>query len=377
MKDGRMKYHSNMFDRNYISLKEVGVSINEMNNLIKYYTPIRKFVYERFTPSLLDLFPAKSHCFLYQGLVEFHLVTYSQQSKTIVRYRTRMDYTTSSKKEDIITGRIAFTILSRYYKVPHLNHDPRYENFCGRRDNGCYSACGYMWYSKEYEGQKVQAYCYDRNSAYSYAMLQPMPDTSKEPRKGFIIPGKEVGYIIDQDYYLHAVYSGYSDYIFPLMESPFKKFVKTWYTKKKYAKAKEERLKAKAVLNYSVGYLQNVNPFLRASIISYCNSDVEKLRDENTIYCNTDSIVSLKKRTDLPFGKEIGQWKLEEQGLFAYVGYDYQWYDENKTAVRGIPKIWLDDDFDIVENKSYTSLNFYYYDLETRRILRDEKKHQT
>ena len=134
------------------------------------------------------------------------------------------------------------------------------------------------------------------------------------------------------------------------------------------------KLKAKAVLNYSIGYLQNINPFLRASIISYCNSDIESIKDEDTIYCNTDSIVSLKKRKDLSFGKDIGQWKLEEQGLFAYVGYDYQWYDEKKTAVRGIPKLWLDDDFDIVENKAYTSLNNYYYNLDTRRITKNEIK---
>ena len=130
------------------------------------------------------------------------------------------------------------------------------------------------------------------------------------------------------------------------MESPFKKFVNRWYEEKKNAKTKQQKAKAKGMLNYSVGYLQRVNPFLRSTIIYYANKMIKDLVDENTLYCNTDSLVSLVPRNDLNIGTNIGEFKVEHEGQFAFRGFNYQW--DNSVSYRGIPKSWFKPGFDIL-----------------------------
>ena len=47
--------------------------------------------------------------------------------------------------------------------------------------------------------------------------------------------------------------------------------------------------------------------------------------DENTLFSNTDSIVSLVPRSDLKISDNIGDFKIEHQGDFIYLdAYHYQ-----------------------------------------------------
>lgn len=47
--------------------------------------------------------------------------------------------------------------------------------------------------------------------------------------------------------------------------------------------------------------------------------------DENTLFSNTDSIVSLVPRPDLKISDNIGDFKIEHQGDFIYLdAYHYQ-----------------------------------------------------
>ena len=246
-----------------------------------------------------------------------------------------------------ITGLEAYRVLSMY---THIN------KVIDSKEDAPFSAKGLLWKNKKYEGQRVQAICYDMNSAYSYAMIQDMPDTSVPP-KAKVIGAGEIGFDVNGN----RQTSGYSIYVFRLIESPFKKFVQTYYDKKNKAKTKAERRKAKEYLNFCVGFLQNRDPFTRAQIVGLANDLILSLIDENTLYCNTDSIVCLKEREDLKLGDNIGEWKIEHRGDFAYVGFNYQW-NLDKPSIRGKTKSYFKDNWDILKDELPECNNSYYFD---------------
>ena len=110
-----------------------------------------------------------------------------------------------------------------------------------------------------------------------------------------------------------------------------------------------------------MGNLQNHNPFYRATVVSRANNLIKSLIDENTIYSNTDSIVSLVERHDLPLSKDIGGWKVENKGEFAFIGFNYQWNKE-KPHYRGIPRSWFPKNYDILTDELPTCGNIYELD---------------
>ena len=247
-----------------------------------------------------------------------------------------------------VDGGEAFRILSQYYKVPRFTD----ETILGM------SASPLLWKNKKFENTRQKAIGYDLNSAYSAAMLKDMPDTSVPPQAKQI--GKnEIGFIEmpteNGGMSLVPKFKGFSLWVFPLMKSPFTKFVEKWYDKKLDEKTKD---KAKGVLNYSVGYLQKVNPFLRATIIGYCNELIKSYITEDTLYCNTDSIITTKPIPELTIGTGIGEWKVEHEGMFAFKGFNYQW-DYKAPHFRGISRKWFPKDWDILKDKLPTCGNLY------------------
>lgn len=55
------------------------------------------------------------------------------------------------------------------------------------------------------------------------------------------------------------------------------------------------------------------------------NKFIKNLMDENTLFSNTDSIVSLVPRPDLKISDNIGDFKIEHKGDFIYLdSYHYQ-----------------------------------------------------
>lgn len=208
------------------------------------------------------------------------------------------------------------------------------------------SASPLLWNNKKYNGTRQKAWCYDRNSAYSYAMLQEIPDTTNALGPGVLEEG-QIGFIRapkwskpDEDQLMAIFEVGKEcQWRFPAMKSPWVGFVTKYYTMKKRAKTYEEKMKAKSYLNVVIGNMQNHNPFIRSCIVTRTNNDMLKLIDENTLYVNTDSIISLVERKDLVIGDGIGEWKVEHEGLFAYKGFNYQW-NFDVPSFRGVPKAW-------------------------------------
>lgn len=264
-----------------------------------------------------------------------------------------------------IDGAEAFRILNMYYKVPRLKIGTD-------REKDYMAASPFLWKNPDFEGKRVKAWGYDKNSAYSEAMLSPMPDTSKEFRKWDYVKEGEIGFLqipknpknIYEGSKLISKNSGFCEYIFPKISSPFSEFVHTWYEKKQNPETKE---KAKEVLNYCIGYLQNINVFLRAAILTAAENNIKSKMDQNSIYVNTDSIVSISERNDFEISNNLGAWKIEKIGKFAFVGYNYQW-DNDTPAYRGIPGSWFPKNWDILKNEIPSAGNIYEFNPEKMRV---------
>ena len=241
---------------------------------------------------------------------------------------------------------------------------------------------GLLYSNPKYNKQRISGcYGYDMNSSYPNAMLKKMPDTSKPYKINSAIGENEIGFVTGVEIKkdgtvettIRPVFKGIAEFVFPLMDSPFKKFVEVWYSKKKNAKTKDEKEKAKQMMNYAIGYLQKHNPFLRATILYYANLAIEEKIDGDTLLCSTDSLISKRKRDDLDTGKEIGQFKLEHEGDFYYNGMNYQWNLEIPTY-RGVPKRWFKKGWDMAKDELPKAGNLYYFDKETLTLM-ETKKH--
>lgn len=226
---------------------------------------------------------------------------------------------------------------------------------------------------------------YDINSSYAFAMLRDMPDTSKSPRvaerfKFLKLQANEIGFKqFDGRLIVTDIKGDICKFAFPRVESPFKKFVAKFYEAKKNAKDKEERQQFKDILNFAVGYILRKNPFIHSAILGYARQYIERLKDENTLYINTDSIVSLKRREDIEklLGDDVGQFKIDHQGTFRRVNGAYQWQGD-KPKARGYSKEWFNDNFNILTDDMPTQeANKYILIKDNKRfkiVLKDEVK---
>ena len=347
--------------------REQYITVDEMNDHLQYVFKYYNVIYR----DKLTTETFKRNAFIHDGMVNFKL-TYKKGSFACT-YICRKDGTEATQQ---VNGGEAFRILSQYYKVPKMTEEVVGRQVCGRNSEGGMSASPLLWHNPKYENMWLEAYGYDLNSAYSSAMLEPIPDTSKPMKSGIIKEG-EIGFEEipnpknQSNTMLVPKFSGFSLYIFPLMESPFKRFVENWYNKKANSlPGSKEKNKAKGVLNYSVGQLQNVNPFIRATIIGRCNKLIESLIDEDTLFCNTDSIVS-RKPLNVKIGNGVGEWKIEHTGKVAYTGANYQW-DDGELSFRGIPKTWFPKDWDITKDKCPKAGNLYEFKDKKLRLVKYE-----
>lgn len=317
---------------NFKRIKTVYITAPEMNKHLAFVKKNRTVV----------LGPRTSRCRSREianielKIVNFHL-TYRDNGTTIT-YVCRLDGEAMKQKKDGLT---CFTTMCKYWSAPRLKDEKIFgyhQTTTGKIAWVISPTEQLLYYNKKYNGQRfLNCYGYDMNSAFSRAMLEPIPDTTKLAGIERKIKAGEIGFRLDGEVVFEE--GKFANFIFPAMESPYKRFVEIWYNKKMKAKTPEDREKAKEVLNYSVGYLHRRNPFIRNCIVSRCNNLIRSLIDDNTLYCNTDSIVSIGRRPDLEanLGPNVGQWKLEHEGAFAFKEYSYQWNDA-EPKYRGIPK---------------------------------------
>lgn len=339
------------------------VNLKEANSILSYVKKVGGYI------RLGEYIPAihgslKNNCYIEDGM-RFIYMTCRYKGKVATYV---FDKITASKKE---AGRVcalgmkAYNCLLKFVDKQFLRSIVRPENMVeGNKNILPFSTSPFLWFNEKYNRQESDAISYDMNSAYSYAMLGDMPDTSEVKSVDIkcynlgIVRKGEIGF----DAYGNLVKEGcFALFRFKTIPSPFKKFVDYYYFLKKNAKNKEIKQHAKDILNMSVGYLQRINPFIRATIVSRANNLIKDLIDKNTLYCNTDSIVSLKPRKDLTLGEGLGEWKVEHKGKFRYVDYNYQW-DNTLPSYRGIPKAWFNESYNILTDDIPVCGNLYELD---------------
>lgn len=272
-------------------------------------------------------------------------LTYRRNNKTIC-YNARMD---GADPKQQITGMRAYTTMCQNLLPWHMPNLRDYKPFGYHKTKTGKTAWAIeptkqlMYFNKELNNSRYEdCYGYDRNSAFTWAMMQPIPNTDKEPDLLRKTKSGEIGFNLDGSVCFEKGH--FCNFIFEAQESPFINFAKKWYLKKRDAKTEADKEKAKETLNFCIGYMHRTNPFIRNCIVARSNNYILSLIDENTLYCNTDSIVSRRRRRDLELdlGKELGQWKIEHRGDFAYKDFTYQWNDTIPTY-RGIPKKWFEN----------------------------------
>lgn len=282
----------------------------------------------------------------------------------------------------VIPGKQAYAIMAQYYKAPKMEDWICAKMLDGKPNFDVLSSSPIVWTNKAFEGQRVDAVCYDVNGAYGWALEQPIPDTSKPPRRDGFVGDGELGFLVDGEVpslswgkRLRLVLpGGWANFVFPAMESPYKKFVDKWFGLKYEGKTKDVRLKAKNVINESIGYLQLINPFIRACVVERCNKRMKSLLNEDSIYCNTDSICSSVKRGDIVVSNKLGDFKIEHRGQVATRGDCYQW-GLSVPTYRGIPKKWFlafeeknGRPWDITKDPTPENGNDWGFDVIERRL---------
>ena len=201
---------------------------------------------------------------------------------------------------------------------------------------------GKIWVNEEFTKKWVKCWAYDINSAYPNALLSDIPDVNNNLGAGLIEEG-QVGFRVSfEDGYLEEITSGYSEYRFNLIESPFKKYVSLKYSQLQWAKSrgdKEAATNIKLSMNSAIGVLRNHNPFLYCHIITTARNYIEKYIDENTISVNTDCIYSAAPRSDIPLGSDIGLFKeLPQNGSEIFFrNTNYIWKEDKESSLRGVP----------------------------------------
>ena len=217
-------------------------------------------------------------------------------------------------KEAVRRMSIAFKI-QRTLEIMHI-HPSKIE-----------SAKPILYKNEKFNGVAVEAYEYDLSEAYAQMLKLPLPDlnTVKYDAK---IDENQVGFYALGEYLYCSFEKGKEcQYVFDLMPSPYVKWVNRIDNKIKRAINKNEVKELKSNYRYAIGDLQNINPFWRCIVVERCNQLVLKYKDKNTVYCNTDSIVSTVRRLDIENDNNF-KWALKrEKEIFKWQKdkMNYQW----------------------------------------------------
>lgn len=276
-------------------------------------------------------------------------------------------YIDKDRMEDDLFGYQAFNIFKRYVDVNTFKLNPNDFGFSSISEIAHSKA--FQFYNKKYNFTKQIAYEYDLNSAYTSMCCSKMPTVLLRKDDYLKDIKTEVGFN-EVDGYLSFVENDFEicDFVFKLERiKGFTEFFLSYYEKKKKAKLKGNKRKSqyyKNIMNYVIGYLQKINPFVKAYIILNLNKKmfnyVDKYYDD-ILLSNVDSLISKRDLSNvLPISNNLGDFKEVRKGEDFYMyGYNYQWNFE-PPSYRGIPKAWFENYQEIMKKEfdlSKTSVN--------------------
>lgn len=240
------------------------------------------------------------------------------------------------------------------------------------------SAKPFIGFNEKFNNTEHHVVCYDLNSAYAEPLMDKIIDTYN-PRYMDYVGKDEVGFRFNDDDLKMVKPGKMADIVFPIIDSPYKDFVKKYYDIKKTApRDSKERDLAKQILVITVGLFQNTNPYLRAYIIGRCNEKiayfVNKYKDKVCMW-NTDAVYSTERIEELDnlIGDNIGQFKIEYEGLFRQKGQNYQKVDVHETSYRGVMKALFDKDFNLLTDGLPKVILPYVMDKETFELLKNKE----
>ena len=243
------------------------------------------------------------------------------------------------------------------------------------------SAIPLLYKNEKYNGIPTYAYEYDLKEAYAQMLRKPLPNLYSI-KYDAIVGDNQVGfYRYEQDLRCTFKKGMECEFVFDLMPSPYIKWLDRLEKKVELAKTAEEKLEIKSLYRFAIGCLQHINPFWRSIIVHRCNQLVESLKDEYTIYCNTDSLVSEKRRFDIESSTEY-KWALKrEYELFKWQKdkLNYQWNTE-VPHYKGIYKRYIryynkthDRNWDILTDPFPTEVK-HKFTLDRRSLTIHENK---
>lgn len=266
-------------------------------------------------------------------------LTYKKNNKWI---NVAHNLSFSDKKEDlteITDPKTAYSTMQRYCHFPDLKYKYGYSECEGKISWDILNIGALRYFNKEKEGKRYNnCIGYDMNSAFLNACIDlEIPDTEKVPKTKCRVKEGEIGFRWDG---IPVFYPSLitCEYVFPVtINKDLTRWAKTIYRRKKDAKSKNEKQHQKDMGNFAIGCLARHNPFIRNCIIDKSNKNMLKLIDNNTLLCNTDSIVSLVERPELKISDNLGDFKVEETGDFALSYNGYQW-NNNFPKINGFVK---------------------------------------
>ena len=235
-----------------------------------------------------------------------------------------------------------------------------------------HSAKPVLWFDDDYNLTKINIFEYDLNSAYGWGLkVAPLPDT-RYPLGLGILEKNQIGWSWNGTL---GLIGEECPYRFPLMSredrKPIDLWVDRWYDLKRKAKNEADKARAKAYIVIPIGNFQNYNWFMRSAVIEFVNNYIMDLADryDCVVKYNTDCLVTLKKIPELDqnIGNDIGQWKIEKEGVLEYNMHNEQWFDKEgktiETKIRGVRKSCIGDDFNI-ELGNFRDSTIYYLDYD-------------
>ena len=311
--------------------------------------------------------------FIVDKMVNIEITTMYWEYPHAVTYKCRKDGAALNPT----TGRAAFKEFQKCYRSPRLDHDQEFIAHFPQLKNGVFiaSAAPLIGYSPEHDRENNYVWVYDTLSAYAEPLLSIIPDTRKKRYNSIIKPG-EVGFLQvgARGLVLCEDPGEYADVVCPVMPSPYNEFARRWFDRKQNAKTPEDKLKAKSILTFAIGYLQRTNPLLRCWVVEKCNKKILSLLDDDSILWNTDAIYSLRPRDDIKIGENIGDFRLEYVGELEHKGCNYHKKNSGEYSVRGVPKSWFSDENILTDElPTKTGENMYYFDKEKFKLCINSK----
>lgn len=234
---------------------------------------------------------------------------------------------------------------------------------------------GLFWSNEETDGKHWHGvYAYDKNSAYLSILKDGIyPDVESGDLGPGFVTADCVGYEKNFETIVLLEEGDWADIRFKKAFSPkLKKWANDIYARLGLLKAagkegdNEKRWEAdmlKQAIVACIGTIRNHNIWFYSYIVGTCRHLMEELIDEDTLICNTDSIISKRKRDDLDIGNKLGQFKVEYEDISCYHNStNYKLYKEKevyKIVQRGKKKAEVTEE--TVEDSSQGHIADYIF----------------